>query len=186
VPALLHRLAQRASVALPVVVNHPIRVKAGSFLNDHNYFSRYVQLAAAKASQMAGCVLILLDCDDDCPATLGPSLLARARTVRSDVRYSVCLAVREYESWFIAAAQSLRGQVGLPQSLERPPYFESIRDAKGWLSDRMSSPYDQTVHQLDLTRVFDLQQAEASASFVHLVSQAGSIFEPLEGPLGPP
>jgi Domain of unknown function (DUF4276) len=176
VPALLHRLAQRASAASSLRVNPPIRVKAGSFLNDASYFSRYITLAAAKAAQTNGSVLILLDCDDDCPAMLGPDLLGRARAVRADVRYLVCLARREYETWFIAAAPSLRGRLGLPLDLERPPDFENIRDAKGWLSSRMSSPYDPTVHQLDLTRVFDLQQAEASTSFAHLVSQVASIF----------
>ena len=78
-PALLHRIATLAAVEGTLRVNPPIRVKSGSFLHDHDYFSKQIALAAAKAAQGGGAVLILLDCEDDCPATLGPDLLRRAQ-----------------------------------------------------------------------------------------------------------
>ena len=108
VPALLHRIARRASFQGLLRVNPPIRVKQGSFVNDDEYFRNQVRLAAAKAAQENGSVLILLDCDDDCPARLGPELLRRAKEGRSDVDMFVALAYREFETWFIAAAHSLR------------------------------------------------------------------------------
>ena len=166
VPALLHRLA--ADSGIQVCVNAPIRVKSGSFLNDAEYFNRYVALAAAKAAQAGGFVVILLDCEDDCPATLGPELLRRASAVRPGVKIGVFLAYREYETWFIAAAKSLRGRSGLPTDLDAPADPELYRDAKGWFSERMPTPYDPIVHQLDFTRVFDLDQAVGNASFRRL------------------
>lgn len=120
VPALLHRIAQGETQNITLRVNSPIRVKAGSFLNNDTYFRKQIILAAAKAAQANGFVLILLDCEDDCPATLGPSILSRARAIREDVDYLVVLAYREYESWFLAAARSLRGVRGLPEDLEPP------------------------------------------------------------------
>ena len=39
---------------------------------------------------------------------------ARAAAVRGDVTITVALAYREYETWFLAAANSLRGVGGLP------------------------------------------------------------------------
>lgn len=108
-PLLIRRIFAEFSPQVVPVINPPIRVKAGSFVNDHEYFHRYVRLAAAKAAHGGGEVLILLDCEDDCPATLGPSLLARAKSVRSDVPTTVVLAHCEYETWFLAAAESLRG-----------------------------------------------------------------------------
>jgi hypothetical protein len=74
-PALLHRIAEIVSPGLALKVNHPIRVKSGSFLRDSVYFDKQIVLASAKAAQSGGVVMILLDCEDDCPARVGPLLL---------------------------------------------------------------------------------------------------------------
>ncbi len=175
VPALLHRLAPGGPAT--VRVNPPIRVKAGAFLHDKDYFRRHVALAAAKVANVRGLVLILLDCDDDCPAELGPDLLQRALAVREDVHVVVALAYREYETWFIAAARSLRGRRGLPMNLEPPADPEAVRDAKGWLSARMDYPYDPVVHQVEFTRAFDPDLARANASFRRLAERLNAVFE---------
>jgi len=165
VPALLHRIAASAGVARDLRVNPPIRVKSRSFLQDDGYFRKQVALAAAKAAQSGGAVLILLDCEDECPATLGPDLPRRARAVRDDVAIIVALAYREYETWFVTAASSLRGLHGLPHDLVSPELPEKIRDAKGWLGARMTFGYDPVIHQLEFTRRFDLDQAMRNPSF---------------------
>jgi hypothetical protein len=162
---LLHRIARSVSFTGVLRVNPPIRVKSGSFLNDDAYFRKQVVLAAAKAAPMSGGVLILLDCEDSCPGTLGPALLKKAQSVRANVETCVVLARREYETWFITAAPSLRGRRGLPQDLDTPPAAERIRDAKGWLGARMNVPYDPVIHQLEFTKEFDLEQARANRSF---------------------
>ena len=177
VPALLHRIAGRGSFRGLLRVNPPIRVKQGSFVNDEAYFDRQVRLAAAKAAQENGSVLILLDCEDDCPARLGPDLLRKAKAVRDDVDMFVALAYREFETWFIASARSLRGHFGMPLDLEPASNFEFIRDAKGWLSERMDVAYDPVTHQLALVRIFDLDAARTSESF-------GRLFRHLIGLLG--
>jgi hypothetical protein len=164
-PALLHRIAAHAGFTGALRVNPPIRVKAGSFLKDPGYFERHVALAAAKAAQGRGGVLIVLDCEDSCPGILGPDLLRKARTVRDDVDTLVALAYREYETWFIAAIRSLRGQWGLRADLSPPTDAESIRNAKGWLGDRMDGGYDPVTHQIAFTRAFDLEEARSLASF---------------------
>jgi hypothetical protein len=165
VPALLHRIAASAGVAGDLRVNPPIRVKSRSFLQDDGYFRKQVALAAAKAAQSGGAVLILLDCEDECPAALGPDLLRRARAVRDDVAIIVALAYREYETWFVTAASSLRGLHGLPRDLVSPELPENIRDAKGWLGARMTFGYDPVIHQLEFTRRFNLDQAMRNPSF---------------------
>lgn len=128
-------------------------------------FRKQVTLATAKAAQEGGSVLILLDCEDDCPGTLGPDLLRRAQAVRANVDIFVALAYREFETWFIAAARSLRGLRGLPRDLDPPQAADGIRNAKGWLGDRMNVTYDPVTHQLEFTRVFDLEQARSNRSF---------------------
>jgi hypothetical protein len=78
---------------------------------------------------------------------------------------AVVLAKKEYESWFLAAAQSLRGQRGLPADLATPATPESIRGAKEWLRKHLPSSrkYSETLDQPELTRYFDLQQARKKA-----------------------
>jgi hypothetical protein len=153
-PALLHRLATEAAsgTMTRLRVNPPIRVKSGSFFNDNAYFSRYVALAVAKARQEQGAVLILLDCEDACPAVLGPRMLAQARVIAGEIQVIVVLAFREFETWFVASAVSL----------DRP---EAIRDAKGWLDERMNVAYDPITHQLEFVRIFALDSARTNASF---------------------
>ena len=167
VPVLLHRMVETANPGRLIKVNHPIRIKAGAFLNDSDYFKKYIILASSKAAQAGGFVFILLDCEDDCPAILGPKILRRARAIRDDITYIVVLAYREFESWFLAAARSLRGMYGLPGDLEPPVDVEAIRGAKGWLERQMDRSYDETTHQLEFSKRFDLQQARSNDSFNH-------------------
>jgi Domain of unknown function (DUF4276) len=176
-PALLHRIARETAFAGVLRVNPPIRVKSGSFLNDRDYFRKQVTLATAKAAQARGCVLIMLDCEDDCPATLGPDLLKQARAVRADVDIAVVLAYREFETWFLAAAPSLRGVRGLPRDLEAPPDPLGIRNAKGWLGERMDGAYDPVIHQLEFTRAFDISQARSNQSFDRLYRRVHGFLE---------
>lgn len=80
---------------------------------------------------------------------------------------SVVLAKQEYEAWFLAAAESLRGKRRLPNTLESPPDPESIRGAKGWLSRMMHGApgYSETDDQPALTAVFDMSMARRADSF---------------------
>jgi hypothetical protein len=106
-----------------------------------------------------GGILVLLDADDDPACELAPELLRRAVAARPDRPVGVVLAVREYEAWFLAAAASLRGKRGLPDDLASAANAESIRDAKGWLDERMPRRYSPTTDQPALTAVLDLDQA---------------------------
>ena len=110
-----------------------------------------------------------MDCDWDqcCPAHEAPALLNRARAVRFDMLISVILAKQEYEAWFLAAAESLRGKAGLPKDLQTPADPENIRAAKEWLSRHMprGRNYAETVDQAAFTSQFDLEMARRSDSF---------------------
>jgi hypothetical protein len=175
VPLLLRRIVGEAGASSLPTVNPPVRIKAGSFLRDQDYFAKYIALAAAKAAQGNGAVLILLDCEDDCPAELGPRLAERARMVRNDVPFIVVLARREFETWFLAAAESLRGCCGLPADLEAPSDPESIRGAKEWLGDRMPEPYDPITHQVKFVARLNLREAARNSSFARLVKKIAAL-----------
>lgn len=162
-------LIRRIIVDEGVRVEKPIRLSRGLF-RDGTEFSRMIDLAARK-TQGNGVVLILADADDDCPAEKGPELLAIARRIHPDTIFRVVLANREFESWFLAGADSLAGRRSLPPDLGSPENIESIRDAKGWLERRMSSgKYTETVDQPAFASLFDMAEAERrSDSFAKLM-----------------
>ncbi|MDX2081717.1 MAG: hypothetical protein SFU53_13115 [Terrimicrobiaceae bacterium] len=111
-----------------------------------------------------------MDCDDACPAELGPELLRRSRMVRGDVPIFVALAHREFESWFIAGLESLRRFAAFKPGVEKPPVVEAFRDAKGWLNERLSAGYDPVINQAAFTAGFALEEAAGSSSFARLLT----------------
>lgn len=167
VPLLLRRLAAwRTPDRVPDILP-PIRVRRDRFLNRDDEFERYLQLAAAK-SEDDGWILVLLDADDDCPAQLASLLSDRAAARIAHRSVSIVLAKREFEAWFIAAAESLNGYRGFSFNPSADGIdAETPRDAKGWLRQRMASgAYGETTDQPAFASRFDLAQAYgASRSF---------------------
>jgi hypothetical protein len=171
-PVLLRRLCGWLTPDISLNVLPPIRIRRDRFLNRDQEFSRILGLAAAKAGD-EGRILILLDADDECPAVVGQQILARAREQAPHRRLSVVMANREYEAWFIAAAQSLNGHRGFAvQAGDEIVDAEGPRDAKGWIKARMASGvYGEVTDQPAFSALFDLQQAfDRSRSFRKLCS----------------
>jgi Domain of unknown function (DUF4276) len=171
-PILLRRLSEWRATSNYVEVLTPIRVYKDRFLNRPDEFSRHLQLAAAKCEDM-GWVLVLFDADDDCPAQKGAEVLARAQAIIPHRRVAVVLANREYEAWFIAAAESLNGVRGFKYLDGKAPADpEGPRNAKGWMRDRMPAGYGETTDQPAFTARFDLALAhQHSRSFRKLCSE---------------
>lgn len=165
VPILVRRIAQTLDPALAPLVHPVIRVPA-SRLVKQGEIERAIELAARKNAGQGG-ILVLLDCDDGRPCQDGPALLKRAVKARSDLPISVVLAKREFEAWFLAAAESLRGRRGLPADLIGPENPEDIRGAKEWLTGKMpqGQSYAESSDQPALTEVFDMNAARRADSF---------------------
>lgn len=165
-PVLLRRLCEWRTPQSAVEVLRPIRVRRNKFLNDPREFGRHLELAAGKCGP-AGWILVMLDADDDCPKEYAPDIFGRARAIVGHRSLSVVLANREYEGWFIAAADSLHGHRGF--SCELPVNFdpETVRDAKGWIGARMAEgSYGETTDQPAFSARMDLKSAhDRSRSF---------------------
>ena len=172
VPVLLRRLAEWLTPGLPVRVLTPIRVYKDRFLNRQEEFSRHLQLAASKCGN-AGWVLVILDADDDCPAAKGHDVLQKARTLIPHRRVAVVLANREYEAWFIASARSLDGVRGFKCEFgDEVADAEIPRNAKGWMSKRMTGSYGEMTDQPAFTARMSLSDAHArSRSFRKLCEE---------------
>lgn len=84
-------------------------------------------------------VLILLDAEGDCPATLAPRLLTVARdALPPNTPISCVLAKRMFENWIVAGASTLAGKNGLPNSLPERDKFEE-RNGAAWLGAQIHS-----------------------------------------------
>lgn len=165
-PVLLRRIVASIDATRVVHIAHPHRIPR-SKLTKPEELARALSLAALRVGP-GGRVLVLLDADDDCPAFLGASILAEARRARPDLKISVVVANREYESWFLAGLDSLAGHAGVAAGARSPDDPESIRDAKGRVAAVMQS-YSATVDQERLSAVLDIAAARKADSFDKLV-----------------
>lgn len=165
VPILIRRIARNLYPELEVRTPRPIRVSRDKVVKAGE-LERRVEFAARKISGQ-GAIFILLDSDDDCPAHLGPELRNRALQVRENLPLTVVLAKHEFESWFLAAAESLRGRRGLNGNLQPPIDPEAIHGAKEWLSARMDGDrtYSPRLDQPGLTAHFNIEEARRADSF---------------------
>jgi len=162
VPIIIRRIAAEIQPSPPIEIARPIRTPKSKLVKQGE-LERAVELAVRQV-RGRGAVIVLVD---DCPKQVGPELLARAQSVRNDVPVSVVLAVREVESWFIAAAESIAGQHGLPDNMQVPPDIENIRGAKEWITQHMqgAKAYSPTLDEPSLAKSFDLRLASRAESF---------------------
>jgi len=167
VPELIRRIALTIDPGFVPRVLSPIRIPASRLLKTGE-LERSIEFAARKLQGNGG-ILVLIDCDWEhcCPAHEAPALLNRAKTVRPDMLISVILAKQEYETWFLAAAESLRGKGGFPDDLQTPVAPENIRAAKEWLSRHLprGRSYAETADQATLTSIFNMEMARQADSF---------------------
>ena len=164
VPLLIRRIASVVAPIFPPTVLSPIRVRRHRILKEGE-LERYVSLASARVEE-GGRILILLDANGDCPASIGPAILERARAVGFDRPVEAVLAKCEYETWLLAAAESIAGTRRILPEISAPPEPESIRGAKEWIDSRMRGSYRPTADQAALTAGFDMELARRrSASF---------------------
>ena len=130
-----------------------------------------VQLALVQRD--CGGVFILLDGETDCPAHLGPTVQAWATEAAAGVPCGVVLAQKEYEAWFLASIESLRGYRSVRIDAEAHPDPERPRGAKAQLEARMEhgATYLETADQPAFSGRFSLPAAyRRSRSFRKLDS----------------
>lgn len=161
-PVLIRRVVAEIDPSVTLAVTRPFRHPAGSVQKPGGLERA---LSAVAEISPAHSIVILMDCDDDCPKELGPRMALRAKQSRPDLYSSVILAHREYESWFLAAAESLAGKRRLTPDLVAPETPEKIRDAKGWLSQHMQGAgrYSPTQDQTALSQWLDLNRARVKS-----------------------
>ncbi len=129
--------------------------------------TRAIRRVTRRSPADTGFILILIDAEEDCPASLGPQLLKRAKLIRSDMDIACVLAKRELENWFKAAAASLAGVGGLPVD----PVVSSdaeVGSGDAWLTAQKrrvdpKSEYKKPDDAVELAKAMDLAQCRANS-----------------------
>lgn len=182
VPVLLRRLLAEAGCH-DIGVGQPIRRTQAQLRNNAD-IQKAVRLALLQPDCAA--VVIVFDGEDDCPAELANRVRTWAREVAAATPADVVVAYREYETWFVAALESLRGSCGISGAAIAPPNPESRRDAKSWVEEFMppGRAYSETGDQPAMSAVFDLGLAHRrNRSFRKLVKAVGDLLRELGRPL---
>jgi len=139
-------------------VLQPIRIPRSKLIQPAELL-RAVDLALlklhAQSSEDPWFVLVVFDADDDCPATLATALRQTLAEERAHVDVAVVIANVEFETWFVAAAESLRSYFSnFSSSGVHDP--EAARQGKGLIEKWMAGRYGETVDQPRLTAAMDL------------------------------
>lgn len=109
-----------------VVIERPLRSPRDRFLNRPEEMSRMLAFAAGRAGP-DGCILVLLDADDDCVAELVARYHADVTRLAGATDCGLVFAKSEFESWFIAGVESLHGFHRIPDGLSAPVNPEDVR-----------------------------------------------------------
>jgi len=169
-PVLLRRLRDESG-AFGLEIRRPFRRKRSELVQKES-LKKVVRLA-----QLQGCegILILFDSDKECPKQLAPTLQAWAQAEARGVPCEIIMAHCEYEAWFLASLESLRGRSGVRTDAVSPRDPESIRGAKERLGFYMAR-YLPVRDQAALSAHFDLAAAYRSCrSFRRMVRAFGIV-----------
>lgn len=173
-PALIRRIAGELGYYGHLEIPRPFRLSRGKMVKEHELMPA-VDLMNRKAGE-DGVVLIILDADDDCPVDLTSSIESWLSS-RPHLHAVVVVANKEFECWYLASAEALRGVRGLSDSATCPADPDSIRDGKGWLGARMPQGYSETLDQAAFASQLNIEQAVQSRSFRKFLKELIAILD---------
>ena len=164
-PLLTNIISSSEGTVYPRIVA-PYRVPWGSLVNRPDDLERAAQIVLREGGPCSR-LLVLLDADGNCPASLGPTLLRRLIVRFPDTPVSVSVADWEYESWFIASAESIAQHVGTSLEVEVPENIEEIENPKAWIERNiLQGRYRETRDQASFSSTIDVALArQRSHSF---------------------
>jgi len=149
-----------------------------------------LQAKVKKAPNAVGLVLLLFDAEKNCPAALGPRLLATATSAQSNARIACVLAKKMFENWLVAGSATLHGLNGLPNPL---PAVVNVEDlgGKAWFEQQLRSvdprrAYSETVDSPAYVAAMDVAAARLnSPSFDKLCRELEKLIPPPTPPSDP-
>ena len=159
VPGLLRRLLWERLLRYDIQATKPKPAHGKS-----NLLKKFEQFLQYAVIDNCDAILVILDAEEECPVSEARTLAARAAALNLTVPVAIVYAKSEYETWFIASLSEctgadIRARLGIPDTEHAPDNLENIRDAKGWLNQRMPGDraYKETEDQGSLTYHIDLE-----------------------------
>lgn len=180
-PILLRRLLSERYNRYDVEIANPKPTGgSGKLIKELERF-----LAYAATTPDCGSILVLIDADDKCPKELADSLASRSKELGLDKPTAVVCAKREYETWFLASLDTIKGKgrAAISDTASFTGEIESFGGVKGWLSDQMppDRTYKETTDQPSLTSFIDLSLAHAnSRSFRRLCHAVEELLDAMD------
>ncbi len=145
-PLLNNIIASTESLVYPTIMA-PFRKSWGSLVNRADELEQCAEIVLREGGPGSR-LLVLLDADGSCPAELGPKLFERLIHRFPNQPVSVNVADREYESWFVASAESIAEHVGTNSTFAVPDNIEEIQNPKMWLElNVLNRRYKETADQ---------------------------------------
>lgn len=175
-PILLERLVRELG-CYETIEYRPFLEKRTGIVQEAK-FKRAVEVVSNRPNAHA--VIILFDADDDCARDVIPKLTRWSQEAIPSLPCAVIMARREYEAWFLAAIESLRGERRIREDAQYDQNPEHRCGAKGVISRFMpqNKPYSETADQAALSALFNLSQAYRHASsFRKLVKEVCRILK---------
>jgi hypothetical protein len=134
-----------------------------------------IKLHTTERTDLRRLLLVLLDTESqDCPKTIAPDRIAWAREVRSDPATEIACVMPNpmFETWFAAAADSLKGKNDMPPDLPKPNDPEGQGLGKAWVKRHLPRKYKETVDQPRFVGHMSLTECrDSSRSFRKLVKE---------------
>lgn len=178
VPELLRRIAEHLQTFDMQPAPRPIKCGDVRKIGRPGMLERFVEYACRRDD--GDSVLLVVDCDDDCPAKLGPELAARAQPIakRCSKKVGIVLLYREFESLFLMSFASIREtfadyrwHADTPEALSRRN-LEELRGAKELLRNALRvGTYKETRDQVRFVTALDFDRLyRDSRAFRHLLN----------------
>jgi len=180
VPVLLRRIAMEFE-KYDLRVESPYRLPRGSMLHSEEKLNAALRLAAGRllATGLPSGIVVCHDANGDTVEDLREQLRPRLALVDDRIKVHHAIPVREYEAWFLAAAESFRDHPRCRPDAPLIANAEEIRGAKEAFQRsilRDGEYYSETVDQSRFTSIFDLKLAMRCVSFESLMIEMETWF----------
>lgn len=162
-PVLIRKILHEDLGRYDSNIDRPYRMPRSKICRFSDDLSVAVRLGGFKITEVdeGGGVLILVDSDDDCPMDLHAKFEAFCAQEAFDIPVAMIAANREYEAWFIACGESLRGRHSVRHDAVDHPAPETVRGAKEFFQNEIlvrGANYSETLDQEKYSAIIDIHK----------------------------
>lgn len=173
VPRLLHNIMKCLKIYDVDTDRRPMKVGEIAKLQSDGVLEKFIRYACMKDGDL---ILLIVDCDDDCPVDVARDFLNRIKSMGGAVskKIGVVFFKKEFESLFLFSIEALAAatpEFGWDlEDFDVDRDMEEIRDAKGQLRRLMKGgkTYKETTDQTQFIKALNFDRLrERSRSFQH-------------------